>query len=134
MIDHDIPPGHLTHCQICGSSDLELVIDCGIQPLCDSLLRQEDLNRPEKHYPLRMFRCTACANCQLDYIVNGSEVYHPEYPYRSGITRELSEYQQAMCFDLVPKIGLSPGSLVIDIGSNDGTLLSGFKRLGMKEL
>jgi hypothetical protein len=134
MIDHDVQPGHLTHCQICGSSDIELVLDCGLQPPCDSLLRAEDLNRPEKYYPLRLFRCTVCANCQLDYIVDGSEVYYPEYPYRSGITREVSEYQQSMSSDLVAKIGLPPGSLVIDIGSNDGTLLGGFKKLGMKEL
>jgi hypothetical protein len=134
MVEHDVPPGHLTRCQICGSSDLELVFDCGSQPLCDSLLRPEDLNRPEVYYPLRLFRCTACANCQLDYIVSGSEIYYPEYPYRAGITRELTDHLQAMASDLVPKLALVPGSRVVDIGSNDGTLLSQFKKLGMKEL
>jgi hypothetical protein len=134
MIDHDVPPGRLEHCQICGSANLDLVLDCGIQPLCDSLLRPQDLHRPETHYPLRLLRCIECGNAQLDYIVSGSDVYHPEYPYRSGITRELREYQEAMASDLIPKLGLAPGSLVIDIGSNDGTLLSGFKKLGMHEL
>jgi hypothetical protein len=134
MIDHDVSPGHLTHCQICGSHDLELVMDCGLQPPCDSLLRRDDLNKPETHYPLRLFRCPVCANAQLDYIVEGSAIYYPDYPYRSGITRELSEYQQAMASDLIPKVGLQPNSLVIDIGSNDGTLLGGFKKLGMKAL
>jgi hypothetical protein len=133
MVDHDVAPGPLTRCQICGSSDLELVFDCGSQPLCDSLLRPADLNRPETHYPLRLFRCTVCANCQLDYIVSGSEIYYPDYPYRAGITRELTEHLQAMASDLVPKLGLSPGSRVVDIGSNDGTLLSQFKKLGMKD-
>jgi hypothetical protein len=134
MVDHDVAPGPLTRCQICGSSDLELVFDCGSQPLCDSLLRPEDLNRPETHFPLRLFRCTVCANCQLDYIVSGSEIYYPDYPYRAGITRELTEHLHAMASDIVPKLGLSPGSRVIDVGSNDGTLLSQFKKLGMKEL
>ena len=92
------------------------------------------MNRPETHYPLRLFRCTACANAQLDYIVDGREVFYPAYPYRSGITRELREYQQAMASDLVRTTSLVPGSLVIDIGSNDGTLLGSFKKLGMKEL
>jgi hypothetical protein len=98
------------------------------------LLRPEDLNKPEKHYPLRLFRCTVCANAQLDYIIDGSEVYYPEYPYRSGITREVNDYQQSMSADLIAKIGLAPGSLVVDIGSNDGTLLGGFKKLGMRAL
>lgn len=134
MIDHDVAPGHLDHCQICGSSHLELIFDCGLQPLCDSLLRPEDLNRPEKHFPLRLFRCVECANTQLDYIVDSTEVYHPDYPYRSGITRELSVYQLAMASDLIPKVRLEPKSFVADIGSNDGTLLSGFKKLGMRVL
>src|SRR5450755_3897646 len=105
MIDHDVTPGHLDHCQICGSSDLEIVFDCGLQPLCDSLLNPEDLDRPETHYPLRLVRCVVCSGTQLDYVVEGSEVYHPDYPYRSGITRELSDYQQAMAGDLIPKVG-----------------------------
>src|SRR5262249_32339179 len=111
-----------------------LVLDCGLQPLCDSLLLPEHLNRPEVHYPLRLFRCIECANAQLDYVVDGKEVYYPAYPYRSGITRELREYQEAMASDLIPKLSLSIGSLVVDIGSNDGTLLSGFQKLGMKAL
>jgi hypothetical protein len=110
------------------------VFDCGLQPLCDSLLDPADLNKPEKHFPLRLIRCIVCANAQLDYIVDGSEVYFPEYPYRSGITRELREYQEDMSSDLVAKVKIAPGSLVVDMGSNDGTLLAGFKKLGMRVL
>jgi Putative zinc binding domain len=113
---------------------LNLFLIAAVSPSANSLLRPEDLNRPETYYPLRLFRCTVCANCQLDYIVSGSEIYYPEYPYRTGITRELREHLQAMASDLVPKLGLSPGSRVVDIGSNDGTLLSQFKKLGMREL
>lgn len=134
MLDHDVKPGRLLHCQICGSHDLELVIDCGYQALCDSLLRLDDLYRPERVYPSRLMRCPRCANTQLDYVVAGEEVYYPEYPYRSGITKELREYQHAMSADLVARLGLSPGSLVVDIGSNDGTLLEGFKANGMRVL
>jgi hypothetical protein len=84
--------------------------------------------------PLRLFRCTECGNAQLDYIVSGADVYHPGYSYRSGITRELREYQEAMASDLIPKLGLARGSLVVDIGSNQETQLTGFKKFGMKEL
>jgi 2-polyprenyl-3-methyl-5-hydroxy-6-metoxy-1,4-benzoquinol methylase len=134
IVDHDVKPGRLDYCQICGSHDLELVIDCGHQPLCDTLLRAEDLYQPEAFYPLRLMRCTRCANAQLDYIVSGEQVYHPAYPYRSGITREISEYQKAMSTDLILKLGLDERSLVVDIGSNDGTLLGGFKRHGMRAI
>lgn len=133
-IEHDVTPGHLTHCQVCGSQDLELVLDVGHQPLCDSLLTEDRLGEPEVTYPLRLFRCTVCTLTQLDYVVDGSVVYAPEYPYRSGITRELATYQEMFADGIVSKIGLPEGSLCIDIGSNDGTLLTGFKKLNMRAL
>lgn len=134
MIDHDVKPGHLSHCQVCGSQDLELVIDVGHQPLCDALLTEEELQGPESSYPLRLFRCTHCTLTQLDYVVDGTVVYPPEYPYRSGITRELEVYQRVFADGVIERHGIAEGSLCVDIGSNDGTLLSGFKRSGMRAL
>ena len=134
MVDHDVAPGKLDHCQICGSHDLELVLDVGHQPLCDSLLTADRLNEPEVTYPLRLFRCTICTGTQLDYVVDGSVVYAPEYPYRSGITRELAVYQEQFAAGIQTKVDLAEGSLCIDIGSNDGTLLTGFKKLKMRAL
>ena len=134
MVDHDLPTGHLTHCQVCGSENLELVLDVGHQPLCDSLLTDAQLHEPEMNFPLRLHRCIDCTLTQLDYVVDGSIVYKPEYPYRSGITKELRVYQEAFAEDVVNKIGLEEGSLCVDIGSNDGTLLTGFKKKNMRAL
>ena len=130
-IDNNVKTGHLTHCQICGSKNLELVLDCGHQPLCDSLIPQSRLGEPEQYFPLRQFRCPNCTNNQLDYIVDGSTVYHPEYPYRTGVTKELSTYQFAIAEELARRYSLTSKSLVVDIGSNDGTLLKGFQQQGV---
>lgn len=134
MVDHDVSPGHLNYCQVCGSHDLELVLDVGHQPLCDSLLSKEQLAEPETTYPLRLFRCRSCTLTQLDYIVDGSVVYASDYPYRSGITKELEVYQRAFADGIIDLIGLEEGALCVDIGSNDGTLLTGFKRRNMRAL
>lgn len=107
-------------------------LDC--QPLCDSLLTRAQLNEPETHYPLRLFVCPESGLAQLDYVVDGRVVYHPEYPYRSGITKELEVYQRAFADSVVKNLSIEAGSLCIDIGSNDGTLLTGFKRLNMRTL
>lgn len=131
---HLVKVGHINHCQICNSSKLHLVLDLGHQPLSDTLLSDKMLNEPEKTYPLRMMWCEKCTCVQLDYCVSGAEVYHPDYPYRSGITKELAEYQRDIAQSLISKFNLTSDNLVIDVGSNDGTLLSGFKERGVKTL
>jgi len=124
--------GQLTNCQICDSNKMHLILDLGNQPLCDSLLTKETLNNPEPTFPLRMLWCEECSLAQLDYCVDGNEVYHPDYPYRTGITKELVEYLIGMSDSLIQKYNLNQNDLVVDLGSNDGTLLSGFKEHGIK--
>jgi hypothetical protein len=134
MVDHDVKPGKLDRCQITGSNDLNLVIDLGHQPPCDSLLSADMLDRPEKTYPLRLMHCPESGLAQLDYVVDGAEIYYPDYPYRSGISRPLEIYQRAFADGIVTRFGIRQGSLCVDIGSNDGTLLTGFKRHGCRAL
>ncbi len=129
---HNIPSGPVVCCQVCGSKELELVLDLGHQPLCDTLLSGEDLNKPETFYPLRQLWCPKCTLSQLDYVVPGSVVYHQEYPYRTGVTRELAAYQDEMAAAILADLSIATDSLVVDVGCNDGTLLSGFQRRGMR--
>ena len=131
---HMIKNGHIENCQICNSKNMHVILDLGHQPLCDSLLTKEMLNSSEKTYPLRMLWCEECSLAQLDYCVDGNEVYHPDYPYRTGITKELVEYQKTMSDSLIKKYDIKENDLVIDIGSNDGTLLSGFQKHGIKTI
>ena len=125
---HLVKNGYINKCQICNSEKLHLILDLGHQPLCDSLLTKNMLNEPENTYPLRMLWCEECSLAQIDYCVDGSLVYHPNYPYKSGVTKELVEYQSGISTSLTSKYNLQKGDLVVDIGSNDGTLLSGFKK------
>ena len=134
MIQHDAAPGKLERCQITGSSNLNLVIDLGHQPPCDSLLTAEMLDKPEKTYPLRLMHCPDSGLAQLDYVIDGAEIYYPDYPYRSGISWPLERYQRAFADSIVARFALAPNALCVDIGSNDGTLLTGFKRHGCRAL
>lgn len=128
---HAIKTGYIPRCQICDSDKLHTIMDLGHQPLCDTLLTDKTLNGPENTYPLRMIWCQKCTGVQIDYCVAGKEVYHPGYPYLSSITKPLAEYQKGIASSLIKKYNLPKGSLVIDIGSGDGALLSGFKLEGM---
>jgi hypothetical protein len=131
---HFVKTGYVPRCQICNSARTQTTLDLGHQPLCDTLLTKEELNKPEKTYPLHMIWCEECTGVQIDYCVDGSEVYHLEYPYRSGISKPLADYQRNICLSLIKKYKLTSKDLAIDVGSNDGTLLSGFKREGIRIL
>src|SRR5665213_1932943 len=124
MPDHDLAPGKVDRCQITGSQNLFEAADLGHQPPCDALLTREMLDKPEKSYPLRLMICPESGSAQLDYVVDGSEIYYPDYPYRSGISKPLEEYQRAFADDIVRRFELRPKALCVDVGSNDGTLLT----------
>jgi C-methyltransferase C-terminal domain/Putative zinc binding domain/Methyltransferase domain len=132
--NHNFPSGPIHGCQVCGHQDLHLVLDLGHQPLCDTLLSAEELSHPETTYPLRQMWCPKCTLSQLDYAVPGEVVYHTTYPYRTGITRELAEYQHQMAASLIDTLQLQTDQFIVDVGSNDGTLLSGFRARQMRVL
>src|SRR5215213_7137378 len=134
MTDHDAKPGRLDRCQITGSCDLFEIIDLGHQAPCDALRSKEMLDQPETTYPLRLMHCPESGLAQLDYVVDGREIYYAGYPYRSGISKPLVAYQQAFADEVVERFGPDAGAAVVDIGSNDGTLLSGFMRHRLKVL
>lgn len=130
-VDHDVKPGPLKRCQVCGCEDLRLIIDLGHQPPCDALLTKEQLDQPEVTYPLRLNQCERCSLAQLDYVVPSSIVYPADYPYRAGISWPVVAAHRTMATNLVERFG--PG-FCVDIGSNDGTLLAQLKDNGCQVL
>lgn len=131
-IEHDVLPGPLKHCQITGSENLELIIDLGHQPPCDALRSADQLNQPEKHYPLRLFHCADSGLAQLDYAVAASKVYPPSYPYRAGISWPVVEHHKALAAEILKRV--APAPFCVDVGSNDGTLLAALQASGAKVL
>lgn len=131
-VAHDLPLGHIRRCQVCSSTNLEMILDLGHQPPCDSLLTSDQLNEAEERYPLRFVRCALCGLAQIDYVVAPDILFHPAYPYRSGITASLAANLHKTAEATIGRFDIAPGSFVVDIGSNDGTLLRGFADRGMK--
>ena len=130
----DLNIGSIDCCQVCGSKNTQHVIDMGFVAPCDSLLTPAQLREPETSFPLNVFRCRECGLVQIDHVVDPASLFHPEYPYRSGITETLRKNLHAIALRVASKVNLAPGSLVVDVGSNDGTILQGFKSAGMRVL
>jgi SAM-dependent methyltransferase len=119
-------------CQIC-SADTVPGLDLGHQPISDRLLSAADLNRPEVFYPMRLHHCPQCGLTQLGYIVPPEEVYR-DFPFVSGTTKTARRHLQSLPARLVRMAGLDRRSFAVDIGSNDGTLLEGYARHGVRVL
>lgn len=118
-------------CRLCNSSGIEKVIDLGYHPLADTFLPEELLYGPEVSYPLQLGLCRACGHVFTLYSVSAVERYQKQdYSYDSSNSKvsiaHFKEFAQAVLAEKTPK----PGALVVDIGSNVGTLLSHFKNLG----
>ncbi len=134
MTVSDLKPGVIKECQICRSKKIYEILDLGHSGLCDSLLTKNDLNKHEKSYPLKLLKCKKCHLLQINYVVNNEEVFHLNYPYKSGITKTLKDLLHSTSQYSVDNFKFSKKPLAIDIGSNDGTLLEGFKQHGFKVL
>tara|TARA_A100001015_G_scaffold132086_1_gene146611 strand:- start:1497 stop:2726 length:1230 start_codon:yes stop_codon:yes gene_type:complete len=124
----------IKRCQICNSKKIERIISLGATGLCDTLLTYKETKSKEKSYPLNLMRCKNCQLLQLDYIVNNKELFHLNYPYKSSITKPLVKLLQGTPVYLKQKFKFSKNPLAIDIGSNDGTLLKGFKKVKFETL
>jgi hypothetical protein len=117
-------------CRVCGATEVETVLDLGDQPHCNSLLLPEQLDQAEPYYPLRLGFCHDCTTVQIDHTVP-KETMFGEYLYVSGTTRTLREHFADSARRLKAALDLQPGDLVVDIGSNDGTWLAEWQKLGM---
>ncbi len=124
--------GDVNKCQICKSADLKLILSLGHHPVPQEYLTSKMLHAEEVTYPLNVVFCDKCKLVQLDYVIDPKIVFPPHYPYRTGLTKMLINNFQSLSDNLSTLGYLKPKSLVVDIGSNDGTLLKPFKEKGMK--
>ena len=124
----------LEECQICGSGALESVLFVGYIPPVNTMQVVGSVPVEQVAYPLGLLRCTECTAVQIGLEVDADILFPPEYPYLSGTTRILRENFAELYREASARLELGPDDLVIDIGSNDGTLLSNFHEGGHRVL
>jgi 2-polyprenyl-3-methyl-5-hydroxy-6-metoxy-1,4-benzoquinol methylase len=114
-------------CLCCANLNLNLVIDLGNQPLANNLIHQKDADYDT--YPLALNGCSVCGHLQLKYFVDPTLLFD-DYSYASGTSNTLKNY-----FDWFAKECLKivkSGSNVLEIASNDGSLLYHLNLAGYK--
>jgi hypothetical protein len=119
-------------CQVCDYPDLQPAVFLGYLPPVNQLrpIGQRPTEQPA--YPAQLLYCPRCRLVQLGLIVDPKILFPPDYPYTSGTTKILRENFQELCAEACDLLRLAPDDLIVDIGSNDGTLLTPFKAAGFR--
>jgi len=118
-----MPAAHT--CRSCGSTRSLPVIDLGLQPLANNLLRPEDLEKPEPRFPLAVFVCGDCWLMQITDTVPPVDLFS-DYIYFSSFSDAMLRHAKAAVEKHIAEKKLGQDSFVIEIASNDGYLLKNF--------
>jgi hypothetical protein len=124
----------IVRCQICDSPNLESILFVGFMPPVNTMPDVGTVAVEQPAYPLEMLRCDECTLVQIGLEVSPDILFPESYPYLSGTTRVLRDNFADLRTESQALLGLSKGDLVIDIGSNDGTLLTPFAEIGCRVL
>jgi hypothetical protein len=122
----------ISTCEVCGSQELEKVLDLGLHPLCDDLMPIGSATLCSE-YPIQVLFCDKCKTAHQRYQVPKQRLFNKDYHYRARFTSDVLDgmdelvksVEDNLCIDLSNKF-------VVDIGCNDGSLLDIFQFKGCK--
>ena len=122
----------ITRCRLCNSKKIKPVFNFGLIPLGNNLQKSKLQSINCQKYPLALNQCSTCNHYQLSISVNPKILYAKNYTYLTGVTNTFKKHFSIYADWSINKCKIKKRSLILDIGSNDGTCLSYFKKNGMK--
>jgi SAM-dependent methyltransferase len=120
-------------CLACGSRALVGVLDLGMQPLANNLVASNSGDEADASFPLGIQLCRSCTLVQLTHTVRPERMFS-NYRYVPSTSSTWLEHCEEFAESICALAGLSKGDLLIEIGSNDGTLLRAFQRRSVRVL
>src|SRR5438105_1768228 len=129
-----IPETHRkrTTCRLCGGDDLQMFLSLGASPLANGFLRAEDLSE-DPEYPLDVYFCMGCQLVQLLDVID-PEVLFRHYLYVTGTSDTIAAHNTEYAATMAGRLQLTSRDLVVEVASNDGSLLDCFRRHGVRTL
>lgn len=119
-------------CRLCNENNLIPFIDLGFTPLADLFLKSP--TSKENIYPLSVFVCKSCYLVQLKQDINDDLLFGDNYAFYSGGSPSSIPYFKNYADDVLKHYPKQSKKLILEIASNDGTLLEQFKKSGCKTL
>jgi len=101
-------------------------LDLGFAPPSNAYLGQEDLDKPELHFPLKVYVCDHCWLVQTIDYAQADELFRPDYAYFSSTSSTWLKHAEAFTDMICDRLSLGHESMVVEVASNDGYLLKNF--------
>jgi SAM-dependent methyltransferase len=120
-------------CRLCGSKRLTEVVRLAPTPPANAFVPASELDKDQDRFPLDVFFCDDCAHVQILDVVD-PRILFEHYVYVSGTSPVFVQHFEDYAAFVMKGFKPVSGGLVLDIGSNDGTLLSFFQKAGMRVL
>ena len=114
----------IERCRICNLSQFRELFDLGRLRSCGAFPGQNQADPPAA--PLNLVQCAACGLVQLSHDFAGDDLFRSTYGYRSGLNESMVTHLGRITAAVQSRVALKPRDIVLDIGSNDGTLLSSY--------
>ena len=121
------------NCRLCNHKNISLAFRFEKMPLSEKYFSKKDKVLISKKYPFSVGFCQKCKNVQTMEIINNKNLWGG-YTYFSSQTKAIIDHFKKISSQIISKFKLEKNDLVLDIGSNDGTFLSFFKRKNIKVL
>lgn len=110
---------------------MELVLPILPSAIGDAFVSREQLGEAQELFPLDTFICLSCGHLQNLDVVD-PEILFRNYTYRTSASMGLVDHFRKYARAVVDQLGVQHSSLVVEIGSNDGSLLKAYQALGMR--
>lgn len=123
----------VTECRVCGTHLPPPFFDMGEQALANAFQKIDEPAR-ELRFPLAVTCCPCCFLVQLTVAVDPSVLFPPDYPYLSSDSPQVASHFRRYAVDILHRFPVQSNGFVVEIGSNDGFLLSRFREVGARVL
>ena len=121
------------NCRLCFDINLTTILQLPDTPLANEFVTHDLVIQKQEKFPLYLSKCNSCGHVQLPVVVSPNRLFS-EYVYVSGTSPNFVNHFNEYASDIINKNGLKKNDLVVEVGSNDGTLLNFFKLAGMSVL
>lgn len=121
-------------CRHCGEPLTETLVDLGSAPPSNAYLTAQKLKQPEKWVPLRVLVCGHCRLVQTEDFADAGELFDAEYAYFSGFSTSWLAHCERYADAMQARFGLREGSCIVEVATNDGSLLSFFRDRHIRSL